>query len=600
MTTYKVPIMDMQFVMNEVLDYEKHYKALPCGEDASPDMVDAIMVECAKFCEEILAPLNQVGDEVGCKLEDGVVKTPPGFKEAYQQWQQGGWQGLSHPTEVGGQGLPMSLGLIKSEMAGTANWSWNMYPGLSLGAMNTLYAHGTDAQQQQYLPKLCDASWTGTMCLTEPHCGSDLAQLRTKAELNDDGSYAITGTKIFISSGDHDMAENIIHIVIARVPGSPEGTKGISLFIVPKILVDEQGELLETNAVNCASLEEKMGIHGNATAVLNFDGAKGFLLGTINNGMASMFTFMNTARLGTAIQGVAAAELSYQNALPYALERYSMRSLSGHKNPDKPADAIIHHPDVRRLLMTQKTIAEGGRAMLYDAAKTADIMVYGNSEEEKSEAENYLGFMTPILKAFLTEMGNECASHGMQVFGGHGYIAEHGMEQIYRDSRISTLYEGTTGIQAMDLLGRKVILDGFKLYRQFSKQFYGQGFKALLTGKNRRYGAKVIGTTLRWNWLTIKMLARASRNRDAVGAASYDFLMYGGYLSLSYYWSKMAEAASKGLEDNPDNKDFYEAKLASARFWFERMLPRAKAHAGTMDQSTDGIMGLSLEQFSAR
>jgi hypothetical protein len=592
--------MDMQFVMNEVLDYEKHYKALPCGEDASPDMVDAIMVECAKFCEEILAPLNQVGDEVGCKLEDGVVKTPPGFKEAYQQWQQGGWQGLSHPTEVGGQGLPMSLGLIKSEMAGTANWSWNMYPGLSLGAMNTLYAHGTDAQQQQYLPKLCDASWTGTMCLTEPHCGSDLAQLRTKAELNDDGSYAITGTKIFISSGDHDMAENIIHIVIARVPGSPEGTKGISLFIVPKILVDEQGELLETNAVNCASLEEKMGIHGNATAVLNFDGAKGFLLGTINNGMASMFTFMNTARLGTAIQGVAAAELSYQNALPYALERYSMRSLSGHKNPDKPADAIIHHPDVRRLLMTQKTIAEGGRAMLYDAAKTADIMVYGNSEEEKSEAENYLGFMTPILKAFLTEMGNECASHGMQVFGGHGYIAEHGMEQIYRDSRISTLYEGTTGIQAMDLLGRKVILDGFKLYRQFSKQFYGQGFKALLTGKNRRYGAKVIGTTLRWNWLTIKMLARASRNRDAVGAASYDFLMYGGYLSLSYYWSKMAEAASKGLEDNPDNKDFYEAKLASARFWFERMLPRAKAHAGTMDQSTDGIMGLSLEQFSAR
>lgn len=600
MTTYKAPIMDMQFVMNEVLDYQAHYKTIPCGEDATPDTVDAIMLECAKFCEEVLAPLNQVGDEVGCKLESGDVKTPPGFKEAYQLWKQGGWQGLSHPVEVGGQGLPMSLGLIKSEMAGTANWSWNMYPGLSIGAMNTLYAHGTDAQKQQYLPKLCDASWTGTMCLTEPHCGSDLAQLNTKAELNEDGSYAITGTKIFISSGDHDMAENIIHIVIARVPGSPEGTKGISLFIVPKVLVDEQGELLERNAVNCGSLEEKMGIHGNATAVLNFDGAKGFLLGTINNGMASMFTFMNTARVGTAIQGVAAAELAYQNALPYALERYSMRSLSGHKNPDKPADAIIHHPDVRRLLMTQKTIAEGGRAMLYDAAKMADLMVDGKTDEEKAEAENYLGFMTPILKAFLTEMGNECASHGMQVFGGHGYIAEHGMEQIFRDARISTLYEGTTGIQAMDLLGRKVILDGFKLYRQFSKQFYAQGFKALFTGKNRRYGAKVIATTLRWNWLTVKMLARASRNRDAVGSASYDFLMYGGYLSLSYYWSQMAEAASKGLQDNPDNKDFYEAKLASARFWFERMLPRAKAHAGTMDQSTDGLMGLSVEQFSVR
>tara|TARA_R110002049_G_scaffold63641_5_gene169012 strand:- start:419 stop:2221 length:1803 start_codon:yes stop_codon:yes gene_type:complete len=600
MTTYKAPIKDMQFVMNEVLDYQQHYRALPCGEDASPDMVDAILLECAKFCEEILAPLNQVGDEIGCKLEDDVVKTPPGFKEAYQKWQQGGWQGLSHPTEVGGQGLPMSLGLIKSEMAGTANWSWNMYPGLSLGAMNTLYAHGTDAQKQQYLPKLCDASWTGTMCLTEPHCGSDLAQLRTKAELNDDGSYSITGTKIFISSGEHDMAENIIHIVIARVPGSPEGTKGISLFIVPKVLVDQQGELLERNGVSCGSLEEKMGIHGNATAVLNFDGAKGFLLGAINNGMASMFTFMNTARVGTAIQGVAAAELAYQNALPYALERYSMRSLSGHKNPDKPGDAIIHHPDVRRLLMTQKAIAEGGRAMLYDAAKFADLMVYGNTEEEKSAAENYLGFMTPILKAFLTEMGNECASHGMQVFGGHGYIAEHGMEQIYRDSRISTLYEGTTGIQAMDLLGRKVILDGFKLYRQFSKQFYSQGFKVLLKGKNRRYGAKIIATTLRWNWLTVKMLARASRNRDAVGSASYDFLMYGGYLSLSYYWSKMAEAASDGLTDNPDNSDFYEAKLATARFWFERMLPRAKAHAGTMDQSTEGLMGLSLEQFSVR
>ncbi len=600
MTVYKAPITDMKFVMNEVLDYPAHFAGLPCGEDASDDMVDAILTECAKFCEEVLAPLNTVGDQVGCKLEDGKVSTPPGFKEAYAQWQQGGWQGLSHPEEYGGQGLPLSMGVIKSEMAGTANWSWNMYPGLSIGAMNTVFAHGTEAQKLQYLPKLCDASWTGTMCLTEPHCGSDLAQLKTKAELNEDGTYSITGTKIFISSGDHDLCDNIIHIVIARIPGSPEGTKGISLFIVPKILVDEQGEPLEPNKVSCGSLEEKMGIHGNATAVLNFDGAKGFLLGEINDGMACMFTFMNTARVGTAIQGVAAAELSYQNALPYALERYSMRSLSGHKNPDKPGDAIIHHPDVRRMLLTQKAIAEGGRAMVYDAARIADFMVYGETEEDKVKAEDYLGFMTPVLKAFLTEMGNECASHGMQVYGGHGYIAEHGMEQIYRDSRISSLYEGTTGIQAMDLIGRKVILDGFKLYARFSKKFYRWGFKTLFTGSHRGYGLKLIGYTLRWNWKTLKMVLRASRNRDAVGAASFDFLMYAGYLNIAYYWSKMAEAASAGLEKNPDNKDFYEAKLHTAKFYFERVLPRAKGHSATMDQSTDGVMGMTLDQFSVR
>lgn len=600
MTQYKAPLRDTQFIMNEVLDYPKHYQGLPCGEEATPDMVEAILGECAKFCEGVLAPINQSGDQEGCRWEDGEVTTPAGFKEAYQQWKEGGWQGLSHPVEYGGQGMPMSLGLIKSEMAGTANWSWNMYPGLTLGAMNTIMAHGTEEQKQQYMPKLCDSTWTGTMCLTEPHCGSDLGQLKTKAEPNEDGSYSLTGTKIFISAGEHDLCENIVHVVIARIPGSPEGTKGISLFIVPKFLVDENGNITERNAVNCGSIEEKMGIHGNATAVLNFDGAKGFLLGPINQGMACMFTFMNTARVGTAIQGIAAAELSYQNALPYALERYSMRSLSGHKNPDKPGDAIIHHPDVRRMLLTQKAVAEGGRAFLYDAARVADYMAYGETEEDQAAAEDYLGFMTPILKAFLTEMGNEAASLGMQVYGGHGYIVEHGMEQIYRDARISTMYEGTTGIQAMDLLGRKVVLDKFRLYMRFSKKFYRYGFKTLFGGKRRKNGLKLISYTLRWNWNTIKMVARASKNRDAVGAASYDFLMFGGYLHLAYYWAKMAEAAAKGLEDNPSNKDFYEAKLETARFFFERVLPRAKAHAATMDQSTDSVMGMSLEQFDMR
>lgn len=610
MTVYKAPLRDMQFVMNEVFDYPAHYASMPCGENATPDMVDAILGECAKLCEEVMAPLNQVGDQ-GCKLEDGKVTTPPGFKEAYKAWQEGGWQGLSHPEEYGGQGMPLSLGLIKSEMLGTANWSFNMYPGLSMGAMNTIYVHGSEEQRQAYLPKLIDASWTGTMCLTEPHCGSDLGLMKSKAEPNEDGSHTITGTKIFISAGDHDLTDNIIHIVLARTPGGKPGTKGISLFIVPKYLPNEDGSNGEFNNVNTGSLEEKMGIHGNATAVINLDGAKGWLLGEEFSGMECMFTFMNTARVGTAIQGMATAELAYQNALPYAIDRHAMRSLSGAKNPDAPADAIIHHPDVRRMLLTAKAFAEGGRAMMYEAAALSDLMMYGETEEIKDQADDTLGFMTPILKAFLTETGCESASHGMQVFGGHGFIKEHGMEQIYRDARIATMYEGTTGIQAMDLIGRKVFLDKFRLYTRFSKKFYAQGLKAMFTGKNRRHGWDVFRYTFGWNWNLVKTLVRAlpapgkfktdpAHKLDAVSAASYDFLMYAGYLTMAYHWSKMAEAASKGLKENPNDKDFYEAKLQTAEFYFKRVLPRAKGHAATWDQSTDSVMGMDVEQFSIR
>ncbi|MBD2858221.1 acyl-CoA dehydrogenase C-terminal domain-containing protein [Spongiibacter sp. KMU-158] len=600
MTTFKAPLRDIDFVLNDVLDYQAHYKTIPCGEEATPDMVEAIISEAGKFAEEVLSPLNQVGDQQGCQWKDGEVTTPDGFKEAYQMWIEGGWQGLSHPAEYGGQGLPLSMGLIKSELVGTANWSWGMYPGLSLGAMNTLYVHGTEEQKQVYLSKLCEATWSGTMCLTEPHCGSDLGLMKTKAEPQQDGSYHITGTKIFISAGEHDMAENIVHIVLARTPGSPEGTKGISLFIVPKFLPNAEGGVGERNGVSCGSIEHKMGIHGNATCVMNFDNATGFMLGVENQGLEAMFTFMNTARVGTAIQGLAASELAYQNALPYAMERHSMRALSGKKNPEVAADAIIHHADVRRMLLTAKAFAEGGRLMIYDAAKYADRMMFAETEEERDEAENELGFLTPILKAFLTETGQESASLGMQVFGGHGYIAEHGMEQIYRDARISTMYEGTTGIQALDLIGRKVVLDGFKLYAAFSKKLYKFGFKTLFTGKQRGYGASIIGYTLCWNWKTVKMLARAARNRDAVGAASVDFLMYSGYLSMAYYMAMAAEAAHNKLNKGEGDTEFLKSKLETVEFYFKRLLPRAKAHAACMDSSTDSVMGMELGRFELR
>jgi alkylation response protein AidB-like acyl-CoA dehydrogenase len=600
MTVYKAPVRDIDFVINELLDFNAHYLTIPSGAEATPDMIEAITVEAAKFAEEVLAPLNQSGDDIGCQWDDGEVTTPDGFKEAYKLWVDGGWQGLSHPVEYGGQGLPMSMGLIKSELVGTANWSWGMYPGLSLGAMNTLFVHGTEEQKQLYLTKLCEGTWTGTMCLTEAHCGSDLGQMRCKAEPQDNGSYNIVGTKIFISAGEHDLAENIIHIVLARTPGAPEGTKGISLFIVPKFNTSEDGTITDRNGVKCGSIEHKMGIHGNATCVMNFDSATGYLLGKENEGLNAMFTFMNTARIGTAIQGLAASELAYQNALPYAMDRYSMRSLSGVKNPEKTADAIIHHPDVRRMLLTAKAFAEGGRAMIYDAAKYSDRMVQAESQEDRDAAENELGFLTPILKAFLTETGLESASNAMQVFGGHGYIKEHGMEQIYRDARIATLYEGTTGIQAMDLVGRKVVLDSFKLYGGFCKKLYKFGFKNLISGKRRGYSAKLIGYTLSWNWHTVKMVARASKNRDAIGAASNDFLMYSGYLSMAYYWAMMAEVAAAKLAEGSSDKDFYEAKLETAEFYFSRLLPRAKGHAACMNSSTDSVMAMPLERFTSR
>lgn len=598
MPEYKAPLRDIKFVMTELLDSEQHYANLEGAEDATPDMVDAIIGEGAKFCEQVLSPLNQVGDNEGCTWSEDGVKTPTGFKEAYQQYVEGGWPSMTADPNYGGQGLPHSLGLVMSEMVGTSNWSWGMYPGLSHGATNTIEAHGTEEQKQTYLTKLISGEWTGTMCLTEPHCGSDLGTLRTKAEPNADGTYAITGTKIFISAGEHDMAENIVHIVLARLPGAPEGTKGISLFIVPKQLPNDDGSSGERNAVSCGSIEHKMGIHGNATCVMNFDGAKGWLIGPENKGLNCMFTFMNTARIGTAIQGLGAAELGFQGSLAYAKDRLAMRSLSGAKNPEGIADPIIVHPDVRRMLLTQKAVAEGARALIYLTAQQADIVHSGKTEEERKAADEALGFLTPIAKAFLTEIGYEAANLGMQVFGGHGFISEWGMEQNVRDARIGMIYEGTTGIQALDLLGRKVLMTQGESLKGFTKQVHVFCKENADNEQLKEFIEPLAALNKEWGDLTMKIGMTAMKNREEVGAASVDYLMYSGYAVFAYLWARMAKVALDKMVEGTTEEMFYNAKVQTARFYFKRMLPRAKGHAESMLAGADSLMDMPEEAFA--
>jgi len=597
MPEYKAPLRDIKFVMNELLDSDQHYANLEGAEDATPDMIDAIVQEGAKFCEQVLSPLNQVGDKEGCTLNEGGVKTPTGFKEAYQQYVEGGWPSITADPNYGGQGLPHSLSLTISEMVGTSNWSWGMYPGLSHGATNTIEEHGSEEQKQTYLTKLISGEWTGTMCLTEPHCGSDLGTLRTKAEPNDDGSYRISGTKIFISAGEHDMAENIVHIVLARLPGAPEGTKGISLFIVPKNLPSEDGSAGERNAVSCGSLEHKMGIHGNATCVMNFDGAKGWLIGPENKGLNCMFTFMNTARIGTAIQGLGAAELGLQGSLAYASERLAMRSLSGPKNPDGPADPIIVHPDVRRMLLSQKAIAEGARALIYLAGQQVDIVHSGKTEEEKKAADALLSFLTPIAKAFLTEIGYESSNLGMQVFGGHGYIHEWGMEQNVRDARIGMIYEGTTGIQALDLLGRKVLMSQGEALKVFTKQVHLFCKENADNEQLQEFVEPLAAINKEWGDLTMKIGMTAMKNREEVGAAAVDYLMYSGYAVFAYLWARMAKVAQDKLAEGTSEEMFYNAKVQTARFYFKRMLPRTKGHADAMLAGADSLLDMPEDAF---
>jgi hypothetical protein len=604
MLTYKAPIADIKFLIEDVFDYYGHYKNHPEFEEATPDLVDAIFQECAKFCENELLPLYQSGDKEGCKFDNGTVTTPKGFKEAYQQYIDGGWPSLSHSEKYGGQGLPPSLGMVQSEMTGTANWSWAMYPGLSHGAMNTLQSHGNDKQKELYLTQLTAGSWTGTMCLTEPQCGTDLGQVSTKAEPNSDGTYNITGTKIFISAGEHDLTENIIHIVLARLPNAPAGTRGISLFIVPKIKTDENGQLGESNNVVCGSIEDKMGIKASSTAVLNFDNAVGELIGAENKGLECMFTFMNTARVGTALQGVCAAELAYQNSLTYAKERLSMRSLTGKKFPEQVADPIIVHPDVRKMLMTQKAIAEGGRAMIYYTAQIVDDIHTAKTDKERDAADERLGFITPILKAFLTELGLESANHGLQIFGGHGYIKEWGMEQIVRDARISTLYEGTTGIQALDLLGRKILLTRGKSLNNFSKEIlsFCKDKSVLSSNPHKRQMNKFIWplskAVANWQQYSLRLAMKAKKNRDIVGSASVDYLMFSGYVTMAYFWAQMAQSSYEKLATDVENRDFYRAKIKTAEFYFERMLPRTKSLAKTMLADPKTLMQLDQDLLS--
>jgi len=605
MTPYKAPLRDMRFQMNEVFDYPAHYARLENGADATPDIVDAILEGAAEFSEEILAPLNLSGDREGCQFKDGVVTTPAGFKEAYAQFVAGGWQGLSCPVEYGGQGLPVSVNVFKSEMMGTANWSFNMYPGLSIGCINTLLRYGSLAQKTEYLPPLVSGQWTGTMCLTEAQCGTDLAQIKARAEPQADGSYRITGTKVFISSGEHDLTENIIHVVLARLPGAPAGTRGISLFIVPKVMVNADGSLGERNAVTCGSIEHKMGIRGSATAVLNFDGAAGFMIGEPNKGLEAMFTFMNTARVGTAIQGIAHAEASFQCALPYALERRSMRALSGRKEPEHAADSLIWHADVRRMLLTQKAIAEGGRAMIYSAAQLADQLfnaITARNATQAEEFDNQLGFYTPILKGFLTELGLEAANLGMQVFGGHGYIHENGMEQIARDARIATLYEGTTGIQALDLLGRKVLLGTRgQCVRDFAATMWRFSRQHLLAaGSVGKMARTLAWRAMQWNLLTTRIMLRARKDRDLVGSASFDYLMYSGYVMMAYFWALQAARAAQlsASGQGKESTDFYQAKIQTAVFYFERLLPRADGHRVGALAPTASVMQIGRDHLA--
>ncbi len=599
MAQFKAPLRDIRFIMEDLLNFYPHYESLPGYEEATPDMVNAILEEAAKFTEEVLTPLNPVGDKEGCQLtEDGIVKTPTGFADAYRQFVEGGWQSLEQPVEYGGQGLPTSIGLIIRELIGTANWSWGMYPGLSHGAIATIHSHGTEEQKETYLRPLISGEWSGTMCLTEAHCGTDLGLLKTRAEPNPDGSYTLSGSKIFISAGDHDMSENIVHIVLARLPDAPPGVKGISLFIVPKFLPNADGSVGERNNVNCGALEHKMGIHGNATCVLNFDDSKGFLVGEANRGLACMFTFMNIARLGTGMQGLASAELAYQNSLTYAKERLQMRSLSGPKNPDGPADPIIVHPDVRRMLLTQKAIAEGGRALIYYASRMADIAEKSSDEAARKTADNTLGFLTPIIKAGLTELGFEAANLGMQCFGGHGYITEWGMEQNVRDARIAMLYEGTTGIQSLDLLGRKVLATRGASLKPVVEQ--------IVEFCNQNRGNPAVKTQVkilkklakRWTGITRRIGFAAMRNRDEVGAASVDYLMYSTYVLLAYAWAATAVCAQKKLDEGVSDPDFYRAKIQTAHFYFDKILPRTLALRKSIRTGAESLMAMDQDHFS--
>ncbi|MBV8573537.1 MAG: acyl-CoA dehydrogenase C-terminal domain-containing protein [Acetobacteraceae bacterium] len=596
MQVYKAPLRDMQFVLHELHDSDSLSK-LPGFEEMTPELFDSVLEEAAKFVEQVLLPLNMSGDEEGCRLENGVVRTPNGFREAYAQYREAGWTALGSDPQFGGQGLPESVGKLVEEMVCAANVSFALYPGLSFGAYRAISAHGTKEQQELYLPKLVDGTWSGTMCLTEAHCGTDLGLVRTRAVPQPDGSYRISGDKIFISAGEHDLTENIVHLVLARIQGGPSGIKGISLFIVPKLLPSADGTPGARNGVTCTAIEHKMGIKASATCQLTFEDATGWLVGEPHKGMHAMFTMMNTERLSVGVQGLGLAEAAYQSAVAYAKDRLQGRSLTGSKHPDKPADPIIVHPDVRRMLMTMRAYAEGCRALGGWVSRELDRMERSADPEERHRAEDFSALMTPIVKALFTDLGFETANLAVQVYGGHGYVRDHGVEQYVRDARICMIYEGTNGIQALDLVGRKLPANAGRLLRTFFQPVseYIETLKdhpemgALVQSLARAFGTLQLAT---------EHIAQAgTRDPEEAGAAATDYLRLFGVVALGFMWTRTAEIAARKRGAAKGDARFYEAKLTTARFYMERILPQAGALYLSIKAGKAAMMALKEEAF---
>ncbi len=597
MTTYKAPLRDFRFVLTELFDIGELAK-LPGYEEATPDLFESVLEEGAKLCEEVLLPINRSGDEEGCSFENGVVRTPKGFKEAYRTFREGGWTALGCEPEHGGQGLPRTLHTFVEEMICAANLAFGMYPGLSYGAYNALNEHGSDALKQRYLPRLADGTWTGTMCLTEPHCGTDLGLIRTKAEpMGDgrDGVYKITGTKIFISAGEHDLADNILHLVLAKIPGGPPGTRGISLFLVPKFLVKEDGALGPRNGMRCGSIEHKLGIQASATCVMNLDGAEGYLVGEPHKGMRAMFTMMNAARLGVGIQGLGIGEAAYQTARAYAAERLQGRSVAGAKFPEKPADPIVVHPDVRRMLFTMRAWTEGARALAAWVAISLDKSHKHPDPAEREAAEDFVSLMTPVVKAMFTDNGFACANLGMQVMGGHGYIREWGMEQLARDCRITQIYEGTNGIQALDLVGRKLPQHMGRLLRRFFHPVDAYVRARLENPELAEFVLPLAKAFGRLQQASALVAQKGLADPEEAAAAATDYLRLFGLTAYAYLWARMAEVALPKAEGAGDDAAFYRGKVATARFFMAKLLPESTALFAQIGAGAKPVMALEAE-----
>jgi alkylation response protein AidB-like acyl-CoA dehydrogenase len=591
---YKAPVDDAMFLLNDVFQISR-YNNLPGFADATPDLIEAVLGEAAKLAEEVMQPVNQSGDEEGCtRHDDGSVTTPKGFKEAYRQYAEGGWMGISAPAEFGGQGLPETMTTIVNEIMAAANMALTMYPGLTQGAIAAILTHGTPEQKAAYLPKMIEGKWTGTMNLTEPHCGTDLGLLRTKAVKQADGSYKISGTKIFISAGEHDLTQNIVHLVLARIEGAPAGIRGTSLFIVPKFLVDADGTLGARNGVSCGSIEEKMGIHGNATCVMNYDGATGFLIGEENRGINAMFVMMNEARLAVGAQGLAQSEVAYQNAAAYAKERLQGRALTGPKFPDKPADPIIVHPDVRRMLMAMRAFNEGARALVIWTALQGDVEHRSPDDKARQAAADHMGLLTPVIKGVLTDQGFANAVMAQQVYGGHGYIREQGVEQFVRDARIAMIYEGANGVQAMDLVGRKLPRDGGRALQAFFAE--AQGFIKENGDDAMKPFVAPFGTALgHLQQATMWLMQNAMAKPDNAGAAATDYMHLFGRVAIGYMWCRIAKAAQAKLAAGADER--MTARLVTGRFFMERMLPETATHLARIQSGAGSTMELPAEAF---